>query len=94
MSRPDDGTEDFDERCRCTDSCDCPECVADSALDDCDGTTDCLCFRCTASCHWCGGDGWDECGDPIQCTSPHNEWDECECSSCGGSGLRRDMTIW
>lgn len=27
-TRPDDGTEDFDARCRMTDSCDCPACEA------------------------------------------------------------------
>lgn len=25
--RPDDGTEDYDERCRLTESCDCPDCA-------------------------------------------------------------------
>lgn len=45
-------------------------------------------------CYWCGGDGWGECSDPIQCTSPHNAYGECQCSSCGGSGLAKDMTIW
>ena len=48
----------------------------------------------TGRCHWCGGDGWVECDDPIQCTSPHNRWGECPCSSCGGSGKAEDMTIW
>lgn len=45
-------------------------------------------------CHWCGGDGLVECRDPIQCTRPHNKCGECPCSSCGGSGLAKDMTIW
>ena len=45
-------------------------------------------------CHWCAGDGWVECDDPIQCTYPHNKYGECPCSSCGGSGLAKDMTIW
>lgn len=44
-------------------------------------------------CHWCGGDGWGECDDPIQCTSPHNRLGECQCQSCGGSGDAKDMTI-
>ncbi len=48
----------------------------------------------SGKCHWCGGEGWEECHDPIQCTSPHNEYGECPCSSCGGSGLAKDMTIW
>lgn len=45
-------------------------------------------------CYWCGGDGWQECDDPIQCTDVHNEWGECPCASCGGSGLAKDMMIW
>lgn len=45
-------------------------------------------------CHWCAGDGWVECPDPIQCTYPHNRFGECPCGSCGGSGLAKDMTIW
>lgn len=44
-------------------------------------------------CYWCGGDGWDECDDPIQCTNEH-QYGLCRCSSCGGSGLAKDMTIW
>lgn len=45
-------------------------------------------------CHWCGGEGWDGCDDPIQCTRSHNKFGECQCGSCGGSGLAKDMTIW
>ncbi|HET7552177.1 MAG TPA: hypothetical protein VFK04_12875 [Gemmatimonadaceae bacterium] len=45
-------------------------------------------------CHWCGGDGWVECNDPIQCTKEHDKWGCCRCSSCGGSGDAKDMTIW
>lgn len=45
-------------------------------------------------CYWCAGNGWGECSDPIQCTHPHNAYGECQCSSCGGSGLAKDMTIW
>jgi hypothetical protein len=45
-------------------------------------------------CSRCGGDGWQECPDPIQCTRPHNEFGECPCGSCGGSGLAKDMTVW
>lgn len=76
--RPDDGTEDYDERCDGTESCDCQDCDPDAH----DG------------CHWCHGDGWHECDDPIQCTHVHNEWGECQCSSCGGSGRAKDMVIW
>lgn len=45
-------------------------------------------------CHWCHGDGWTECDDPIECTNQHNRYGECRCSSCGGSGKAKDMTIW
>jgi hypothetical protein len=48
----------------------------------------------SGKCHWCGGEGWEECHDPIQCTSHHNRWGQCICASCGGSGLAKDMTIW
>ena len=47
-----------------------------------------------ADCHWCGGDGWVECDDPIQCTYYHDEYGLHRCSSCGGSGAAKDMTIW
>ena len=48
-------------------------------------------------CFWCGGDGYGECDDPIQCTRRHlgGSYDDgCPCASCGGSGLAKDMTIW
>jgi hypothetical protein len=45
-------------------------------------------------CFHCGGEGWQECRDPIQCTGQHNSLGECRCSSCGGSGLAKDQTIW
>ena len=44
-------------------------------------------------CYWCGGDGYDECSDPMQCTHRH-VCGLCPCRSCGGSGLAKDMTIW
>lgn len=45
-------------------------------------------------CFHCGGEGWVECDDPIQCTAWHTK-DGCErCHSCNGSGLAKDMTIW
>lgn len=54
------------------------------------------------NCHWCGGEGWVECGDPLECTRQHLKhttpagvyYQECRCSSCGGSGKAEDMTIW
>lgn len=54
-------------------------------------------------CFWCAGEGWDECDDPIECTNAHHVVKNpdgsyagqlCRCSSCGGSGLAKDMTIW
>jgi hypothetical protein len=61
----------------------CPICVHGDDEDDEDG-----------DCFWCHGEGWRECDDPIQCTSPHNKYGECQCGSCGGSGRAADMTIW
>lgn len=48
----------------------------------------------SGDCYWCGGDGWEECDDPIQCLDYHNQWGEHRCGSCGGSGRAKDMTIW
>lgn len=45
-------------------------------------------------CHWCGGEGFSECDIPLECTKRHNQWDECPCASCGGTGCAKDMTIW
>ncbi len=65
--------------------CVCHEAVDQDDYDDCDDEKD---------CHWCGGDGWVECHDPIQCTNLHSPDGLCCCSSCAGSGLAKDMTIW
>lgn len=27
----------------------------------------------SGDCYWCGGEGWEECDDPIQCTDEHDE---------------------
>lgn len=57
----------------------------------------------SGDCYWCGGEGWDECDDPIQCTREHQiiRGDDgeylfqiCRCGSCNGSGSAKDMTIW
>ncbi len=48
----------------------------------------------SGDCYWCCGEGWVECDDPIECTKFHDELGQCRCSSCGGSGLAQDMTIW
>lgn len=50
--------------------------------------------NCEGDCHWCAGEGWTECDDPIQCTNEHSPDGLCRCSSCGGSGRAKDMTIW
>lgn len=49
-------------------------------------------------CTHCGGDGWDECADPLQCcASKHysNEWEQyCPCRACNGTGLRSQQWIF
>lgn len=45
-------------------------------------------------CTICGGEGYDECDDPIQCCQAHTAGDLCPCKGCGGSGLAKDQTIW
>jgi hypothetical protein len=44
MRRLDDGTEDFDERCTCTESCECEDCLAECF----DTGGDCHCRVCGA----------------------------------------------
>lgn len=76
----------------------CPECGRDEYTDcrcgDDGGPDD------SDECYWCGGEGWTECNDPIECTQPHRNYRlsglyrECPCGSCGGTGLAKDMTIW
>ena len=44
-------------------------------------------------CSWCGGDGLEECDDPIQCMRPHIG-NEHPCVACGGSGDAKDQTLW
>ena len=45
-------------------------------------------------CTHCGGEGYDECDDPIQCTRLHTSDGLCPCGACGGTGLGKDQTIW
>lgn len=45
-------------------------------------------------CTLCGGDGYQECHDPIQCCARHTPDGLCRCAACGGSGLAKDQTIW
>jgi hypothetical protein len=87
--RPDDGTEDFDERCTGTDSCTCAQCMRDFDADgdeDVDDEDD--------ECFHCCGEGYDECPHPMECTRRHTAAGLCPCGSCGGSGRAKDMTIW
>lgn len=46
------------------------------------------------ACTMCGGDGYVECWDPIQCCLPHTRDGYCPCGACNGSGLAKDQTIW
>lgn len=47
-----------------------------------------------SDCTICGGEGYDDCADPIQCFAPHTDGGLCPCIGCGGSGLARDQRIW
>jgi DnaJ-class molecular chaperone len=40
-------------------------------------------------CLWCVGEGWVEGNE-----SGWDDGDCVRCPSCGGSGLRKDMTLW
>lgn len=45
-----------------------------------------------SNCYWCGGDGWvdGEEDDPLW----YAPGELARCSSCGGTGRAKDMTIW
>lgn len=43
-------------------------------------------------CTWCGGDGFAECDDPIQCTTPGCDEAYCQCRGCNGRGY--DQVVW
>lgn len=45
-------------------------------------------------CTLCGGEGYEECGDPIQCGRRHTPGGWCPCTGCGGSGRAEDQVIW
>lgn len=85
MIRRDDGTEDWDTRCLMSQGCDCPACDA-AEFDDSDDDG--------APCSWCGGDGWEDCDDPIQCCAVHNVLGECPCGPCNGTGLAKHQWLW
>lgn len=37
-------------------------------------------------CTFCGGDGYTDCDDPIQCLDPTCDGELCECKACNGAG--------
>jgi hypothetical protein len=44
------------------------------------------------ACTWCGGEGYDECDDPIQCCTPGCDGEWCMCKACDGRGY--DQVVW
>ena len=43
-------------------------------------------------CTFCGGEGVDECDDPIQCLDPACTGEWCTCSACDGRG--HSQVVW
>lgn len=43
-------------------------------------------------CSWCGGEGFSECDDPLQCSDPACSGGACRCTACDGRGF--DQRIW
>lgn len=43
-------------------------------------------------CTWCGGEGVDECDDPMQCMDPACTGEMCTCTACDGRGY--NQRIW
>jgi hypothetical protein len=60
MTRPNDGTEDFDERCSMTEACECEACECEAC--ECEA---CECEAC--ECEACGGDASRRRHDPPVC---------------------------
>jgi hypothetical protein len=73
-------------RGECPGGCGAPEPYCDCWEGETWPDADARCSRCD--------DGWRECPDPMECTRAHNAFGECRCSSCGGSGLAKDQTVW
>lgn len=44
------------------------------------------------TCTWCGGDGFAECLDPLQCSDPSCDGEVCRCTACDGRGY--DQDVW
>jgi hypothetical protein len=51
------------------------------------------CSECGSACTMCGGEGWGDCDDPLQCCSEH-KYDWCPCGACGGTGLRSMQRVF
>lgn len=46
-------------------------------------------------CTWCGGEGTQDCDDPLGCPGPHDKWGNgCPCGACRGTGLRSQQTVF
>jgi hypothetical protein len=76
--------------------------IEDETCQEC-GFAECRCDEMDdddRECFHCGGEGYHDCPDPIECTSPHlggqyrDGIENHRCDSCGGSGRAKDMTIW
>ena len=68
-----------------------------SEREECDDDDELLDDEESGDCFHCGGDGYVECPDPIECTRRHVAVGDTlyrACGSCGGSGRAKDMTIW
>ena len=60
---------------------------------DCPGTSDEYMTGCY-ECDHCGGEAFDECDDPIQCTASACDGEVCPCSACGGTGNGCRQVVW
>lgn len=49
-------------------------------------------FDSIRDCTWCGGEGFTECVDPIQCLDPGCNGEYCRCTACAGRGY--DQVVW
>lgn len=43
-------------------------------------------------CSWCGGEGFSDCDDPIQCLDPACNGELCTCRGCNGLG--HSQVVW
>jgi hypothetical protein len=47
-----------------------------------------------ADCSICGGEGYEDCPDPIQCMQGHPIGGMHRCDACGGTGMAKDQVMW